>query len=160
MKRLTFGLGVMVLLLLFGLSYSQKTPATIKLCCVSGIYEGSHEDIPSASCNEPGKGKFIMHLYQEKGCGTKIWGKIIDPADPSHPQTFTGTVRKGPGGCCIIKGKADSDPTEVIEFKGAMCKVLGKWTIKDGKYRNSRGCTGNFQMSYSKPLPLLPVRRK
>ena len=132
-------------------------PLVKKLCCISGIYDGWRNDNASLTCTDPGAGKFRMYLYQEKGCGSKIWGKIVDTTDPGDPMKFKGSVEAGKGGCCIIRGVA-SKPGESVKFKGTICKVLGKWKIKNGKYTNSGGCSGYFGMVWSRAHLLLTPR--
>ena len=65
-----------------------------------------------------------------------------------------GTVTIGKGGCCIIKGRA-SKPGEWSEFKGVICKVLGKWQVKKGTYVSSGGCKGYWGMKWKRAHLLL-----
>lgn len=159
MKKIYF-ITLAIAVLMSGIVFSgELTPIPLvkKLCCISGIYDGWHKDTASKTCPEPGESKFKMYLYQEKGCGSKIWGKIVDPTDPGDPMTFKGSLKVGKGGCCIISGVA-SKPGESVTFKGRICKVLGKWTIKKGKFTNSRGCSGYFGMTWSRAHLLLTPR--
>ena len=135
-------------------------PVLKKTCCIAGVYEGWNKLTVSKTCPEPRSGKFTMYLYQEEGCGSKIWGKIVDPANPAEPLTMKGTVTPGKDGCCVIEGKA-SKPGEWTEFKGIICMVLGKWTIRKGTYTDSDGCSGTFGMTWVRALPVLrPVSVK
>lgn len=164
MKKIYF-IVLAIAVLMSGTALSgELTPLPLikKLCCISGVYDGWHNDNASLTCPEPGAGKFRMYLYQEKGCGSKIWGKIVDSASSGDPMTFKGFVKKGKRGCCIIEGTA-SKPGESVTFKGKICKVLGKWKIKNGKYTNSSGCSGYFGMVWSRAHILLtpvPIKKK
>ncbi len=132
----------------------QVTPVLKKTCCIAGVYKGWNKLTVSKTCPEPRSGEFTMYLYQEKGCGSKIWGKIVDPTNPTEPLTMKGTVTAGIDGCCIIEGTA-SKPGEWTKFKGTICSVLGKWMIKKGTYKDSDGCTGTFGMKWVRSHLLL-----
>ncbi|MCK4889496.1 MAG: hypothetical protein KAS97_06150 [Candidatus Aminicenantes bacterium] len=135
----------------------ELTPIMTKKCCIAGVYEGWNKDIASKTCPEPGKGKFTMYLYQEKGCGSKIWGKVVDPTNPGDPMVLKGTVTSTIGSCCIIKGTV-SKTGESNTFVGKICKVLGKWTVKKGTFKGSRGCNGTFGMTWVRAHRLLTPR--
>jgi len=121
-------------------------------CCIAGKYQGTHTDTPSKTCPKPGSGKFTMEINQEKGCGSKIWGKII--SSDGTTNDFTGTVTAGAKGCCNISGSfgrpaTASAPAERTEFKGLLCKKDGKWS-GGGDYRNTRGtiiCNGKWNIT-------------
>lgn len=122
----------------------QPLFSQMKKCCITGEYKGFHQDLKSITCKEPGEGNFTMYIEQEKGCGSKIWGKIVDPVGPSVMK-FEGTVKPGPGKCCTIHGIA-KNATEKIKFKTILCKMGTKWVSKKGKYKHSNGCTGKFEI--------------
>ncbi len=65
-----------------------------------------------------------------------------------------GIITAGSGGCCIIKGIV-SKTGEWSKFEAVICKVLGKWTVKKGTFKNSNGCTGNFGMTWVRAHLLL-----
>ncbi len=128
-------------------------PQTKPICCIAGKYEGFHKDTPSKTCPKPGEGKFIMEINQDQGCGSKIWGKVIDPKDGSI-QDFEGTVTQREK-CCYIKGvmrkpaAAAGAPAETTTFSGLLCKGKdGKWAGK-GNYTTTRPgvtCNGTWEM--------------
>jgi len=129
------------------------TPKPDQRCCIAGEYKGHHKDIASKTCPKPEEGDFKMIIYQDRGCGSKIWGKIINP--DGSTQEFTGIVTVGTGGCCNISGGWSKPPAvaggpgERTDFKGILCKKGGKWTGK-GSYRNTRGtivCNGDWNMT-------------
>ena len=104
-------------ILMSGMALSGEiTPLIKQKCCISGVYEGWNAEIVSPACPEPGKGKFTMYLYQEEGCGSKIWGKVVDPTNPAEPMTLKGTVVTGTSGCCFISG-VTAKAGESVEFK-------------------------------------------
>ncbi len=147
MKKILIAIMV-VTFILSGTSLMGDFPHLVKkTCCIAGVYKGWNKDIASKSCPEPNSGKFTMYIYQEKGCGSKIWGKTIDPTNPSEPMIMKGTVTTGLDGCCIIKGKV-SKTGEWSKFEGKICKVLGKWTVKKGSYVSSGSCKGTFGMKW------------
>jgi hypothetical protein len=128
------------------------TPKPDQKCCIAGEYKGHHKDNSSSTCPKPEEGDFKMVIYQDKGCGSKIWGKIINPDGSTHD--FNGTVTLGRGGCCNISGwwtkpTAAGAPGERTDFKGFLCKKGGKWT-GEGDYRTKRGtiiCNGKWNMT-------------
>lgn len=123
-------------------------------CCIAGKYEGTHKDTPSKTCPKPGEGKFIMEINQDKGCNSKIWGKVIDPKDGST-QDFEGIVIYDPEKkCCKIQGNmrkpaaAAGAPAETTTLSGLLCKKDGKWAGK-GNYTTTRPgvtCNGTWEM--------------
>jgi hypothetical protein len=125
---------------------------TDQKCCIAGEYKGQHKDIPSKTCPKPEEGDFKMVINQDKGCGSKIWGKIINP--DGSTQDFTGTVTLGKDGCCNISGgwrkpAPPGKPVERTDFKGFLCKKGGKWA-GEGTYRTTRGsiiCNGKWKMA-------------
>lgn len=113
-------------------------------CCIEGEYKGYHKDTPAPSCNKPGEGEFTMHIYQEKGCGPGIKGKIVDAS--GAVMEFEGEVTSGPDECCTFRGKTIGGG-DTIEFKAILCMDGGKWYSKDGKYKNlTSGCFGEFKI--------------
>lgn len=121
-------------------------------CCIMGEYKGHHKDIASKTCPKPEEGDFKMVIYQDKGCGSKIWGKVINPDGSTND--FTGIVTVGKKGCCNISGgwskpAASGGPGERVDFKGLLCKKGGKWAGR-GSYRSTRGtivCNGDWSMT-------------
>lgn len=120
-----------------------QSQTLVQRCCVAGTYRGEYIDVLSKTCPEPGKGKFVMYLYQEKNCGSKIYGKIEDSA--GYVTKFEGTVSSAPGGCCTISCKS-IPPADEMYFKALLCKVGLKWQAKKGKYTQTGGCGGTFSM--------------
>jgi hypothetical protein len=128
------------------------TAEVAKKCCIAGEYKGHHKDIASTTCPKPEEGDFKMVINQDKGCGSKIWGKVI--SSDGTTQDFTGTVTLRKDGCCNISGgwtkpAAAGAPGERTDFKGILCKKGGKWTGK-GDYRTTIGaiiCNGKWNMT-------------
>jgi hypothetical protein len=93
-----------------------------------------------------------MEINQDKGCGSRIWGRIIGAGGDTND--FKGTVTAGAKGCCNISGSfgrpaTGTEPAERTDFKGVLCKKDGKWVGK-GTYKNTRGlviCNGTWEMS-------------
>jgi hypothetical protein len=150
MKKFLPVLGIVffVILFLVGNAFTafaqekEKQPLK-RFCCIAGTYKGVHKDLPSRTCPEPGEGEFTMEINQDRGCGSKIWGKITDPS--GEVMKFEGTVKPGPGRCCTIEAKAEK-PGESVKFKAILCKSGGKWYSKEGKYVHSNGCEGEFKI--------------
>ncbi len=163
-RMIWMGFCLFLLCLWMGIVSSQGTGTTatapsqplprppLEQCCIAGEYKGYHEDIPSKSCPKPEKGDFKMIIYQDKGCGSKIWGKIMNP--DGTIQDFTGTVIPGRGGCCDISGGWSKPPSpgfpgERTVFKGFLCKKVGKW-VGEGEYRTTRVsivCNGKWKLA-------------
>jgi hypothetical protein len=150
MKKFIPVLGVVIFVILFlagnvctAFAQEKEKPSLKKLCCIAGTYKGIHKDLPSRTCSEPEKGEFKMEIYQDRGCGSKIWGKITDPS--GEVMKFEGMVKPGPGRCCTIEAKAEK-PGESVKFKGILCKRGMKWYSKEGKYVHSNGCEGVFEI--------------
>jgi hypothetical protein len=150
MKRFLtfFGLVAIVALLLIGNTHKvfaqdNSLRSLKKPCCIAGTYKGFHEDIPSKTCNDRGKGEFTMVIVQEKNCGEKIKGTISDPT--GSPMNFKGTIKPGPGKCCTLEGEA-SKPGETVKITAILCRKAMKWFSKDGKYVHSNGCKGTFKI--------------
>jgi hypothetical protein len=150
MKRFIPVLSVVIFVIIFLSgnicpSYAQdkETQSLKKVCCFAGTYKGFRKDLPSKSCSEPTSGEFKIEIKQDKGCGSKIWGIISDPT--GSPMKFKGKVTAGPGRCCTLEAKAEK-PGESVKFKGVLCKRGTKWYCKEGKYVNSRGCSGVFEL--------------
>lgn len=128
------------------------TPQPQGKCCIAGEYKGHRKDIPSTTCPKPDEGDFKMVIYQDKGCSSKIWGKIT--GSDGTTNDFTGTVKADAKGCCNISGSFGraamaSAPAERTEFKGLLCKKGGKWSGK-GDYKNTRGtiiCNGKWEIT-------------
>jgi hypothetical protein len=120
-------------------------------CCIAGKYQGTQTRIASKGCTAE-TGKFMMEINQDKGCGSKIWGKII--SGDGTTNDFKGTVTAGLKGCCNISGSfgrpaTATEPAERTDFKGVLCKKGGKWAGK-GTYRTTRGtiiCNGTWEIS-------------
>jgi hypothetical protein len=124
-------------------------------CCIAGKYEGVHKDSlpPSKTCPKPESGKFVMQIMQDKGCGQKILGIVINPKDGSK-RKFEGKVVQR-GICCYIEGiiKKPASPTgapgEETKFWGTLCKKGDKF-VGDGEYSTSKGtlpgCKGTWEM--------------
>jgi len=102
----------------------------LKLCCLAGEYKGSHILDQLANCPVPASETFAMTIYQAKGCGANVWGKIVDSA--GNVRDFVGTLSRGLRGCCNIEAKfSDPHPAgHVIKMTGTMCLNLGKWRGK------------------------------
>ena len=126
-------------------------------CCIAGEYAGFHKDNLSKACNKPESGKFKMVIYQEKGCGGKIWGTITSP--DGTVQKFKGTISLATKGCCSIKGVIREErriesrfvmrkPVRPViaqtTFEGLICKIRGKWIVEKGTYKSASGCSGTF----------------
>jgi hypothetical protein len=125
-------------------------PQPIGKCCIAGKYNGFHKRIPTKTCPKPDEGKFTMEIFQDKGCGSKIWGTVTDPKDGSK-QNFEGTVTAR-GACCYIKavmkkvGAAAPVPIEETKFWGTLCKKGAKWS-GNGEYVDSKGCKGTWNIT-------------
>lgn len=136
-------------ILAMGTLHAQAAP---KKCCIAGTYDGTRADDPDpVSCPRPERGKFIFNINQDKNCGSRIWGKVLNQADKST-MNFEGSVASVSGKCCKIKGKVTKvgDPTDWAMIQGTLCKVRGKWVCTDGTYSSlgpgSSGCKGKFRM--------------
>jgi hypothetical protein len=150
MKKFVPVLGVVIFVILFlvgnvcsAFAQEKKKPPLKKMCCIAGTYKGVYKDLPSKTCSEPEKGEFEMEIYQDRGCGSKIWGKLTNPS--GDVMKFEGTVKPGPGRCCTIEAKAET-PSETVKFKVILCKRGMKWYSKEGKYVHSGGCEGVVEM--------------
>ncbi len=127
------------------------TPPPQPKCCIAGKYQGTQTRIASKTC-KPETGKFTMEINQDRGCGSKIWGRII--STDGTTQDFTGTITPGEKGCCNISGSfarpaTASAPAERTDFKGLLCKKGDKWAGK-GTYRTTTGtiiCNGTWEIS-------------
>lgn len=146
MRKSLSSAGIMILSLIFvgSLALYGNSSTSEETCCIEGTYKGAYKDTPSPSCNEPGSGEFIMSIYQEEKCGSKIWGKIVDTA--GAVMEFNGTVTPGAGGCCNIAGKTTGSG-DTIQFKAVLCRSGKKWLAKSGAYVNSNGCKGTFKLA-------------
>jgi hypothetical protein len=119
-------------------------------CCIAGKYNGLHKRIPTKTCPKPDEGKFVMEIFQDKGCGSRIWGTVTDPKDGSI-QKFEGKVTPK-GKCCYIEGKMTRSaavaavPVEETKFWGTLCKTGTKWS-GNGEYVDSKGCKGTWNMT-------------
>ena len=102
-------------------------------CCIAGEYKGSHIDTRLANCPLPQAESFTMTIYQDRGCGENVWGRIVDTS--GHVSEFKGTVRRGLRGCCILKASfPDGPPPGHIDFEITLCQTAGKWRGK-GVYK-------------------------
>jgi hypothetical protein len=135
---------------IFGQTTNPNTPPAPptpkKPCCIAGTYQGTHKDNLSRTCPKPQSGDFIMEINQDQNCGSKIWGTVKDVTGESI-QKFEGKVAPGNQKCCNIAGIMKK-PGEETSFKGTLCLRGGKW-VGQGTYKNSRGCTGKWEMKQS-----------
>lgn len=101
-----------------------------KLCCVAGEYSGSHVLDQLPNCPVPEKESFTLTMYQAKECSADVQGKIVDAS--GHVSEFKGTLGPGSKGCCTFKASfSDPQPVgHIVEMKGTICKVGGKWQAK------------------------------
>jgi len=119
-------------------------------CCIAGKYNGFQKRTPSKICPTPDEGKFIMEIFQGKGCGSKIWGTVTDAKDGSK-QNFEGSVTAR-GACCYIQGvmkkvgAAAPVAVEETKFWGTLCKKGAKWS-GNGEYVDSKGCKGTWNIT-------------
>lgn len=150
MKKFVPVLSVVIFVIFFlvgnvftAFAQEKENPPLRRLCCIAGTYEGIYKDLPSETCSNPEKGKFKMEIYQDKGCGSNIWGKLTNPS--GDVMRFEGTIKPGPGRCCTMEAKAGS-PSETVKFKGILCQREKKWYSKEGKYVHSGGCEGVFEL--------------
>ena len=158
MIRKTGFMGVVILLAVMVAWNPLFSQESKRGCCIAGEYEGKNQDQASATCIKPGSGIFTMIIFQEKGCGEKIWGKII--SDDGHVSKFKGTVKPSTTkDCCELYGVGREasekrnqlsthvqPPVETVKFKGLICRVQGKWYIQNGTYKSSSGCSGVFKI--------------
>lgn len=170
-------MGVLVLLaivLAWNPLYSEVEKVFKKGCCIAGTYKGFHQDLASATCKEPEKGPFTMVIYQDKNCGSRVWGKV--QGENPEAMKFEGTVTWQSKGCCLLVGVIRESPStkpiltskpfiakrhvEQVEVKATICKKGGKWVVKDGKYKHSGGCNGTFTMEQSIIPTLSPKPKK
>jgi hypothetical protein len=127
-----------------------RRPQPVGKCCIAGKYNGFHKRIPTKTCPKPDEGKFIMEIFQDKGCGSKIWGTVTDMKDGTK-QNFEGSVTPR-GACCYIQGvmkrvgAAAPAPVEETKFWGTLCKKGTKWS-GNGEYADSKGCKGTWSMT-------------
>jgi hypothetical protein len=142
MKRLV----LLTVLTVFACGLSAQV-ITEKLCCVAGNYNGSHISDPGPNCPVPKSEPFSMTIKQGIGCAANIWGTTTDAA--GVVQNFTGTLTRGPRGCCVINGKFGK-PGHVTTFTGTLCLKLGKWQAKgtSAETYSGSGCkhTGTWEM--------------
>lgn len=165
-KRIAFM--SMVFLLAMVLAWGPVHSENLKKgCCIAGNYKGVNRDLASESCKDPETGKFTMVIYQDKKCGSKVWGKV--QGENPDSMRFEGTVTWQGKGCCLLTGVIRETTTgfkptitkkpthikkpfsskrrvEEIKIKAIICKKRGKWVVKDGKYKHSWGCGGTFTM--------------
>lgn len=101
----------------------------LKLCCVSGKYEGYQVHAVKPNCPKPVKQTFTMVLEQERGCGANTKGTILDSAGTaSH---WIGTLAPGLRGCCKLEGSFLTPSGNTVKFRGTICRnALGKWQAK------------------------------
>lgn len=169
-KKVLLGLTVLVSVALLATAITSKDlKISKKLCCIAGNYQGSYQDTASLTCTSPNKGTFTMVLNQESKCGQKIWGTIT--SEDGTVQKFSGTVSSAANGCCKIQLKvfmpmkpltqtkpavqlSSEKPTvmslkkpETTEVEGIICRKKGKWTVENGTYKSSEGCSGVWSMT-------------
>jgi len=98
-----------------------------KLCCVAGEYKGSQIHSQLLNCPVPTSETFVMTIFQAKGCGADVWGKITDSS--GNVFEFKGTLSRGLRGCCVFKASFGdpAHPGYQINLTGNFCLRLGKW---------------------------------
>ncbi len=137
----------MVFLLAMVLAWGPVHSENLKKgCCIAGTYKGVHRDLASDSCKDPETGKFTMVIYQDKRCGSKVWGKV--QGENPDSMRFEGTVTWQGKGCCLLTGVIRETITPVkptitkkpfstkgrveeVKIKATICKKSGKWVVKD-----------------------------
>jgi len=147
--------------------YSQTKQLLKKDCCIAGNYKGFHQDLASPTCKDPEKGPFKMVIYQDKMCGSRVWGTV--QGENPEAMKFEGTVTKHSKGCCLLTGKIWEETrtlkpaktvvstqikkpfiaakrVDSVEIKAVICKKGGKWIVTNGKYKHSEGCNGTFTL--------------
>ncbi len=140
--------------------FSESENLLKKVCCIAGNYKGFHQDLASPTCTDPEKGPFTMVIYQDKNCGSRVWGNV--QGENPEPMKFEGTVTWQSKNCCLLVGvireSASTGPiltrkpfiakrrVEEVEIRATICKSGGKWVVKDGRYKHSGGCNGTFTM--------------
>ncbi len=122
-----------VLLLAFAFLATMAAAAlpaqALKLCCVAGKYEGTQISTAKPNCPPPEKEKFTMIIEQDRSCGPKLKGAILDAAGTL--SNWTGTLARGLRGCCKLEGSFLTPGGNTVKFQGTICRnALGKWQAK------------------------------
>lgn len=98
----------------------------LKLCCVAGKYEGYQVPVAKPNCPAPEKQKFTMVIEQDRSCGPKLKGTVLDAAGTL--SNWTGTLARGLRGCCKLEGSFLTPGGNTVKFRGTICRnALGKW---------------------------------
>ena len=99
----------------------------VRLCCITGEYNGSniHKQLPN--CPPAQSETFSMTVKQGIGCTANVWGTILSPS--GEVQNFTGTLARGLRGCCVLTARFGTRP-HVTTFTGTFCLRGGKWQAK------------------------------
>jgi hypothetical protein len=109
-----------------------------KLCCLAGEYKGSqiHSQLPN--CPVPKSETFTMTIFQARGCGADVWGKITSPS--GEVNEFKGTLSRDPSGCCAFNASFGNPthPGYLVTLTGTFCLRLGKWQAR-GTYKETNG---------------------
>jgi hypothetical protein len=130
-KRLVFSIALTMLVINLP---AQMIP--VKMCCIAGEYKGSqiHSQLPN--CPVPKSETFTMTIFQARGCGADVWGKITSPS--GEVNEFKGTLSRGPSGCCAFNASFGNPthPGYLITLTGTFCQRLGKWHAK-GTYKET-----------------------
>lgn len=99
----------------------------IRLCCIAGEYTGStiHNSLPN--CPRPKSETFSMTIFQVRGCGANVWGKITSAS--GDVNEFKGTLSRGRRRCCVLTASFSNPghPGHLVTFTGTFCLSLGKW---------------------------------
>ncbi len=102
----------------------------VRLCCIAGEYTGStiHNLLPN--CPPSNREAFSMTIFQERGCGASVWGKITSAS--GGVNEFKGTLSRGLKRCCVLTASFSDPghPGHLVTFTGTFCQVLGKWQAK------------------------------
>lgn len=126
-KKVFFiGLSFILFVSLFSIAPLQVQATTI--CCVAGNYEGSQINYAKPNCPLPEKEKFTMVIKQMRPCTAAVGGTIT--ASSGTVNNWTGTLRPGIRGCCVIGGSFITPSGNTVKFKGTICLRLGKWQIE------------------------------
>jgi hypothetical protein len=122
-----------------------------ELCCVAGKYEGFQINYAKPNCPTPVKQDFTMVIKQLRPCAAAVGGTITDSAGVVN--NWTGTLKRGLRGCCVLEGSFLTPSGNTVKFKGTLClnSKLGKWQAKGtweeiGSSDPCRG-SGTWQMS-------------
>lgn len=119
--------------LAFGLIISLLAMAPLQgqakgVCCIAGDYAGSQINDAKPNCPPPVKENFTMLIKQKQPCLTTIGGTITDSSRTVN--NWTGTLSRGPRGCCLLEGSFITPSGNTVKFKGTICLRFGKWHVK------------------------------